>query len=402
VKKLTHEDFMKRVVDNNFHFKNGDCEVVGEYVNRKTQIECRCNIHNYMWCEYPEALYRGYSCPKCGNKKCKDEIGGSAQVKTFGDRLDLWTTHPHIAKLLKNPQDGYKYTHGSAKRLEFICPDCGASKFLTLNGVVHYGFSCAKCSDNISLPNKYARALLDQLLDGDYVCEYTPDWAKPYIYDNYFEYGDAKYILEMDGAYHYIEKSISKKPLSERQKDDEIKDRLATLNGVVVIRIDCSTSEIDFIRRQVLQSRLSKIFNLSKVDWNLCGERAQRSLVKQVCDMYMSRLYSLTEIEDSLHICRDTLIKYLKVGVKLDWCDYDVERARTYPKEIVVLDANNNIIHNFNGIRECARKMKQIYDVDMYRHRIVDACKTCKEYKGFNFRFLTDLQNEMIDTKEVA
>lgn len=402
MRKLTQEEFLIRVGSKNSYFKDGICNVVGEYINRRTTVLCRCNIHNLTWDEFPENLYRGYRCPKCDDRKCNDKLCDDIATKTFGNRLDLWTTHPRVAQLLKNPQDGYRYTHGSAKRLEFVCPDCGASKLLALNSVVNYGFSCVKCSDGVSLPNKYSRALLDQLLNCDYLCEYTPDWAKPYIYDNYFEYGGCKYILEMDGAYHYFERSVSKKTLSERQKDDAIKDQLATLNNVDIIRINCSVSQPDFIKEQILQSRLSDIFDLSKVNWHLCEEKSQRSLVKQVCEMYMSGLYAPSTIMHNLHICRDTLIKYLKIGAKLDWCDYDPEQTKTHAKAIVILDDDDNIVHSFYGLRECARQIKDIYKIDVYKQHIVQACKTHKTYKGFNFRFLNDLQNTMINIKEAV
>lgn len=401
MRRLTQEEFLTKLKCNNQYFNNGDCEVVGEYVNRRTEVQCWCNIHNLMWSELPENLYRGYRCPKCDSRKCCDELNANSSTKTFGNRLDLWTTHPHIAKLLKNPQDGYRYTHGAAKRLEFVCPDCGASRTLTLNGVVNYGFSCLKCSDNISFPNKYSRALLEQVLGNHYECEYQPDWAKPYFYDNYFEYNGNQYILEMDGAYHYTEKSVSKKSLAERQTDDAIKDELAALNHVIVIRINCSIPEANFIKDQILQSKLADIFDLSNIDWKFCDEKAQKSLVKSACELYMSSLYTLSEIQRSLHICRDSLIKYLKIGAKFGWCDYDPEQNKTYPKTVIVLDNNDCIMHSFYGLRECVRQIKAIYNIDLVRQDIVKACTTHHSYKGFNFRFLNDLHNTMIDIKEV-
>lgn len=394
MRKLTHEEFIERLYARNQHFVNGDFEVIDMYINSRTSISCKCKIHDYLWEEFPEKLYLGRSCPKCDDRKCTGD--DSSNIKTFGNRPDLWTTHPQIAELLKNPQDGHKYTHGTSKRLEFVCPHCGTSRLLKLNSVVHYGFSCPKCSDGVSLPNKYSRALLDQLVSDNYICEYRPDWAKPYFYDNYFEYNNHKYILEMDGAYHYLDKDISQQSLAERQHIDKIKDELARLNDVCMIRINCSVPYPNFIKEQILQSQLAQIFDLSAVNWELCDAKSHKNLVKEACDIYMLKSYTLTQIGRQLHISKDTLLRYLKTGARLGRCDYNPDKHKTYNKPVVVLDDENNIIHGFGGLRECVRQMKKIYNIDLYRHHIVTACQTHRLYKGFKFRFEHDIHNKMI------
>lgn len=49
------------------------------------------------------------SCPYCSNKKVL--VGFN----------DLWTTHPHVASQLVNPQDGYEITIGSKRRVQWFC-----------------------------------------------------------------------------------------------------------------------------------------------------------------------------------------------------------------------------------------------------------------------------------------
>ncbi|MBQ8722640.1 MAG: hypothetical protein IJY67_10955 [Paludibacteraceae bacterium] len=383
MKRLTHDEFINKLSCKNQYFINGALEIIGQYVNRRTQIQCKCNIHNYIWNEFPEKLYSGHSCPECDGRQFSD-------IKIFGDKPNLWTTRPDIAQLLKNPEDGYRCTYGTIKKFEFICPVCGNVILKPVFQVSHHGLCCKKCSDGVSLPNKYSRALLDQLPINDYTCEYQPDWAKPYFYDNYFEYNGNKYILEMDGAYHYVEKSVSKKSLEERQKDDQIKDDLAVKNGVDVIRINCAISQADFIKENILESKLSDIFDLSSINWELCDEKSQKNLVKYACELYMQHLYTLVEIEQLLHISKDTLRRYLKTGVRFGWCDYNPETRKTYPKPILVFDSDNNLIHRFYGIRDTARQMKAMYDINIDRHEMVEACKVNKQYKGFYFRLQDD------------
>ena len=46
---------------------NSKVEVVGEYINNRTPIKCRCKIDGYVWSPTPSNLLKGYGCPKCGN-----------------------------------------------------------------------------------------------------------------------------------------------------------------------------------------------------------------------------------------------------------------------------------------------------------------------------------------------
>lgn len=378
--KLTQEEFIRRLKKANRYYANGNF-VVGKYINKRTMVQCECIIHNYIWSEFPEKLYAGRGCPLCNNKKIRS-------AGTFGGRPCLWDTHPELAKLLKNPDDGYKYTYGSTKVLEFICPHCGDIIVKSIFKVSHNGLCCKKCSDGVSLPNKYSRALLDQLPIDGYYCEYSPAWAQSYFYDNYFEYNGQKYVLEMDGSFHYVEKSLSKQPLKERIKIDEIKDKLAKQNGVNIIRINCVESNANFIKAQILQSQLSKIFDLSLIDWELCDKKSQKNLVKQACELYMLHTHTLIEICRQLHISRDTLHKYLKIGVRFDWCDYDAEKNKTYSKPVGMFDDDGNLIYSFCSLRDAERKMKTLYNITISRCRMMTACITNKPYKGFNFKLM--------------
>ena len=81
-------------------------------------------------------------------------------------------------------------------------------------------------------------------------------------------------------------------------------------------------SECNYIKNNILNSELSKIFDLSIVDWELCDEKAQKNLVKEACDLYCTKLYGVNEIAHILKIKNSTVIKYLKSGTKFGWCNY--------------------------------------------------------------------------------
>lgn len=60
------------------------------------------------------------TCPVCSGRQVSIGVN------------DLWTTHPELAKMLANNEDGYKYSIGSNKKLEWVCHDCGHTLFYRL------------------------------------------------------------------------------------------------------------------------------------------------------------------------------------------------------------------------------------------------------------------------------
>ena len=75
---------------------------------------------------------------------------------------------------------------------------------------------------------------------------------------------------------------MSGQTIKESQLADDEKDKLANEHDIEVIRIDCYPSEFEYIRQNVLQnSTLSKIFDLSSINWNKCDEFALSNRVKE-------------------------------------------------------------------------------------------------------------------------
>lgn len=48
---------------------NSNIEIIGKYKNRKTNILCKCKIHNYTWYAKPSNLLLGINCPICEHEK---------------------------------------------------------------------------------------------------------------------------------------------------------------------------------------------------------------------------------------------------------------------------------------------------------------------------------------------
>lgn len=372
---LTHEIFLEKLSQKNEHYANGDFDVIGQYIGTSNPIECHCNIHNVEWNPLPINLLRGSGCHYCWGKR------------TIVGYNDMWTTRPDIASLLQNPEDGYKYTFGSNEKAWFNCPDCGTPSLKKICNVSHHNFGCQHCSDSVSYPNKFGRALLDQLPIDEYDYEYQPNWAKPYYYDNHFWYNGVEYILEMDGDFHFKEQQVSRNTLEQVQARDRLKDKLAFEHGICMIRIECIKSDMNYIRANILKSELNNIFDLSNIDWDLCDQKAQKNILKEACRLYMSNSYTLKEIGEILQVHPATVGKYLQRGAKFGWSDY----APMKSKAVVAIDDNGGVIHSFNSMLECNREMKRLYNITFSNEYFRKALKTHEPYHGFNFRFANEL-----------
>lgn len=60
--KLTTESFKEKLKK-----INPNIEVIGEYVNNRTKIKCRCLIDGYEWEATPSNLLCGAGCPRCAH-----------------------------------------------------------------------------------------------------------------------------------------------------------------------------------------------------------------------------------------------------------------------------------------------------------------------------------------------
>ena len=61
----------------------GDLEIIGEYINTSTPIECRCKVCNNHWFPTPNKLTQGRGCPLCNSTKLSS--GERYLVKIFNE-----------------------------------------------------------------------------------------------------------------------------------------------------------------------------------------------------------------------------------------------------------------------------------------------------------------------------
>jgi very-short-patch-repair endonuclease len=314
---------------------------------------------------------------------------------------DIATTHPHLVKYFKNVEDTYTHTHGSEKIVLLKCTDCNNERKMSVVRLSRCGFTCKKCSDKISLPNKTMFNILEQL-SINFETEHSPKWIKPKRYDFYIP--SINKIIEMDGGFHTRDNNMSGQTAKESKYIDDEKDRLALENGIEVIRIDCDygndlSKRFEYIKNNILKG-LNNLFDLSKINWNKCEEYALSNLVKQACE-YKRNNIELTakEIGKMMKYNKATIISWLKIGNNLTWCDYDPKQEHL--KNTINMIKNNlkpiemfkdNIsLGKFSSANELEILSKTLFDIQLDNGCISRVCLgKQKRHQGFTFKFINE------------
>ena len=323
---ITHEEFMNKIAILNPQF-----DVISEYKGYRKPITLRCKKDGYIWTTTPDCILNGKTgCPVCSN---------NVIVKGINSLAD---THPSIAKLLNNYEEAYLYSYGSNKKVEFRCPYCGNISSHTIKDVVRNGYTCKKCGDNISFPNKVMFNLLSQL-HIEFENEKKFDWGNQYKYDFYIK--EINCIIELHGMQHY-ERPISKKSkrtLEQEKENDKNKKELALKNGIDnYIVIDCRYSDIEYIKENINKSLLSDLYDLSNINWNNIVYHSEKSFLIKACELWDIGIHSTKYIGILLKKDRTTIHKYLSQGSKIGLCTYDPKTSVKLSKEF-----RNNIPNIF-------------------------------------------------------
>ena len=301
-KKYTNEDvtvYIKEHFDNNF-------VLCSDYVDIKSKLKIKCCRCDTMYDKTFDYIKRkGLRCVNCDDRK------------TTGDTVvgvnDLWTTRPDVAALLKDPADGYKYMENSGKFADFVCPECGSVHNSRIYNISRYGLACRGCSDGISFANKFMFQILKQV-KVSFDTEWSPEWIQPYRYDFHFVVRNQEYVVEMDGGWHYFQPTVGDKTIEEIQQIDLYKDMMASTHNIQVIRIDCNYKSCDryqYIKDNIVDSAFVDLFDITSIDFRQCGENAEKSILKTVCDLWNSGLHIYEDIVSQCGISKITVKRLL-------------------------------------------------------------------------------------------
>lgn len=142
--KLKKEQFLEKFNKINKH----NIKIIGDYNGYNKPIKCECEKGHIIY-PTPDNLLHGKGCSVCNNKQ---PLKG---YNTFGDK------YPEKVNWFKNPEDAYKYTYGSGKKVTVKCNHCQSERQISLNNLRKYNeFPCQTCKDGISIPNKFIRNII--------------------------------------------------------------------------------------------------------------------------------------------------------------------------------------------------------------------------------------------------
>lgn len=298
-----------------------------------------------------------------------------------------------LIKYFKDPNDAFCITTGSSKRVSLICPDCGTEKTMIMYNLFKKGFSCNVCGDKISYPNKLIRNIMFQL---ENECEYLEfewfeKWENRYRYDVYFEKDNKQYVIEMQGEQHY--RGWKGYDVDKIQNNDSKKQDLAISNGAICIVIDARKSDFDYIFNNISCSLLHELFDLSKINYDICKENSTKNIIKLVCQDYNSNM-TTKELMNKYRLCRTTIVNYLHKGTELMWCNYIPKDSHRKSLEVLKKKVNIRTVHDdfigtYESIQDGIEYIQSTYNIKLHNGAATMVCQGKRSHHhGFIFEYV--------------
>lgn len=360
--------------------KNGDLSPDNVPCGSDKKVWWICtNDCKHIWKTTISNRTTGRNCPYCyGNDKI---------LKGYND---MWTTNPELASLLANPEDGFNYKENSNAYVNWKCPTCGeVINKRQINSINKTKLVCPMCSDGISYPEKVLYNVLTSL-NLKFVRDISFKWSSNKRYDAYLE--DYNCIIEIHGEHHYNGRfeTLGGRSFQEELENDRLKEKLAKDNGIEhYIVIDARESNINYIKKSMLNSELNIITKINEVDWDLINLKSKKSKLVEVCEIYQNNSLSFKDIADKVNLSPDTVWTYLKQGHSVGLCDYipnsDKNKKLAIKKSIkpvIQLSLDGVVIQEYNSIKEAGETLGK------NNYSSISACCKGKAKSAFGYRWM--------------
>lgn len=319
-------------IGENLKDKNRDINILDRIYDKKTgsinnrrfkQYKYICNNCGYIGISEESHLLKGCGCPCCCVPPRKIILG----INT------IWDTDRWMVDIGVSENDAKQYSKSSDKKITVKCKYCGNKRDIKIQQIYKYKKIPCVCSKGYSKPEKYMYSLLTQL-GVKFIKNYSPDYLVRYEngkksrkYSDFFveEYN---VVIETDGGMNHINGKVhsrNTKTIEYYIDVDNWKDNAHLKNGIKTIRIDCKDDNFDKFKNNIINSEMSLLFELGKIDWDKCIEFATDNIVKVVCDYWNVRgeCETTKDLSNLFNLNKSTIIKYLKQGNTLGWCDYN-------------------------------------------------------------------------------
>ena len=331
-------------------------------------------------------LLNGNGCACCYNRTVVEGINS------------IWDTDRWMCDLGLSVEDAKTHTKRSNDKVFVVCPKCNKKKEIRIADIYKHKSICCSCGDGVSYPEKFMINVLDQL-NIEYIFQLTKttfDWCSDKKYDFYIP--SLNVIIETHGIQHY-KWSGRGRTLEEEQENDRIKYELALQNGIKeeeYIVIDCRYSNKEWVKNNILSSKLNELFDLSKVDWLKCEEFALCNLVKSVCDYWNDKKdwETTTDLGKIFKMSRNTIVIYLKKGTELGWCNYNGKEeskrnGRRNKKAVAMYDLEGNFIMKESSTIKLKERCLKELNINLSTGGISEVCNgKHKTHKGYIFKYI--------------
>ena len=310
-----------------------------------------------------QQIYSQNNCPYCLNKKILTGYN------------DLWSKRADLRKNIVDENVAKNILEKDQKnKIWCKCDTCGNLKQYTPYTLSKKGFYCERCRDGISYGEKFIISLLQQL-NIDFINQKRFPWSQNKIYDFYIP--KCKCIIEINGAQHYREWELGRS-LKEEQLNDRHKFEMAINNGIANYII-IKNIDNDKLEDSIVTSDISKLFDLSSIDYAECHRFAMKNICKDVLEYFNTHKCGATLIQKQFpFLCVGTIGTYLKKGNKLGLCVYNKSNKNFY-ESIKVKCIDNNTV--YSSISECCKSLDIARRTfDRYKNQYGDRF-ICKNYQ---------------------
>lgn len=376
-----------------------------EYKDSKNNLiwickNSKCKNYNKEFIKSWHTIQQNHICSECGIDK-----GRKTKQIPQGNN-NLLNIYPELCNKYwdykRNNKTPDQYYPKSNQKVYWKCNECNycLPNKLYINNVVKCGLSCPRCSDGISYPEKLMFNILLQL-NVEFKKEKLFNWSKNIKHNNKKLCGNKIYdfwieskncIIEMHGNHHYKQskwKNKKAKTLIEEQENDKLKENLAKVNNIkYYVAINCNKSDLEYIKNNILKSKLNKIFNLNEINWQEAHKKSCGSKIKEVCDLWNNNTKNLSEMRKLTGLGNWAIIDYLKKGNEIGWCQYipgeernklTSQLGKKNGKPIVQLTKEGKFINEYESISEASR----ILNID-----ISNISKVCNKKRNLTKNFI--------------
>lgn len=381
---------MKTNVDflNEAKIVHPDFEVLTEYIGCNEKIWFRCP-EGHEFDSIPYDFLTSKGCPICMN------------VRALPGFNTIWDVHPELNQYIH--KDYIEFAKNTtigcpgSKKIKFICPNCNNEIEITVETYIKNGISCPICRDSLSYPNKMLRGILftyKDILD-DIQFEYKINYkGRIFFYDGSFYYNNKHYLVEMDGGFHTLDRTFfnGRHILEKSQERDKLKNEYTIENDIILIRINCPNSSLEEIKEEVYNSKLSNFLDLSKINWFECDRKSQSNETKNLAEIIsLNSGLSMEELKEVTGLSREKIKRAYKSGVKFNWCkESDLVKKKIVAKPVKVINKKTGKFEIFNNSKDFVKEFNNRGITDISINNVVKNSLSKKLNKiGYEVIYLT-------------